>query len=267
MAISNIGNGLTFNPLLHAGLLADRGTELIHEICILCTCRNGDVYSTLQKDGKLTQRLANCKRCAGEMWLYREPVIINGFVTSIRSNTNPMTDGLLESGDLQFGSGYPSGGDKDRLPRKISLFDKLTATWPQPVDGGQIIVRSAGSKGIGGQFTTLEPNEDKLWYEPHSAIWCEDENNVVYKEGDFILGPGRVIKWVGNKPVDGVKYTFKYNAYFEWIVFTNPQERVDKKGKDIGQSVSLKKKVVVFINDSPNGNDATKHSLQQRSRC
>jgi hypothetical protein len=260
-----IGNGLDFNKALHEGLMRDRGTDMIHEIAILCTCRNGDPFSTLEKPSS-TNKYLSCSKCGNEFWLYRDPVVVTGFTTSIRQNLNISPDAMLMPGDMMFGTGYPSNDYSGRTPRIIGMFDKLTATWPQPVDGGQVIVRGAGSKGKGAEFTTLAENEDKLWYEPHSAIWCEDQNGVVYKEGDFRLGPGRVITWEGNAPAIGTKYTIKYSAFFEWIVFQPPQERIDRGGQDIGQSISLKKKHVVFPNDNPSTNKETKLSLQERFR-
>lgn len=268
MALLLSGHNIDFNPEIQDGLKSDRGTSMIHEIAILCTCRNGDIYSSLDKNGKLTQRLASCPRCAGEMWLYRDPQLLVGFVTGIRGSINAIAEGIDVSGDMAFGTGMPRGKGSDREPRQLTLFDKLTATWSQPVDGGQVIVRAAGSKGVGSQFTTLEADEDKLWYEPDFANWCEDENGVIYKQNaDFTLGHGRVIKWVGNKPKDGVKYVIKYNAYFEWIIFQSPQERVDRNGLDLGQSVYLRKKHIAFVNDSPNGNDQVKQSIQSTLRC
>jgi hypothetical protein len=193
---------------------------------------------------------------------------MTGFTTSISQRADISENGIMVPGDMQFGTGLPTGEGVDRNPRKISLFDKLTATWSQPVDGGQVIVRAAGSKGPGAQFTTLEPNEDKLWYEPDESIWCEDENGITYSNNsDFILGPGRIIKWVGNAPLDNVKYTIKYTAFFEWIVFSPPQERNDKNNRDLGQSCSLRKKHIVFMNDNPSANNTAKASLQAQMRC
>ena len=77
------------------------------------------------------------------------------------------------------------------------------------------------------------------------------ENGVVYVTGDFELGPGRVIRWVGDQPAVGVKYTLKYTAYFEWLVWAPPQERVDRDNRDLGPLIFLRRRHVANVNDSP----------------
>jgi len=111
-------------------------------------------------------------------------------------------------------------------------------------------------------------DEDKLWYEPNEALWCEDENEVVYhRYSDFVLGPGRVIKWIGNRPLVGTKYSIKYTAYFEWMVFQPPSERYDRDCKDIGPLVFLRRRHVAWINDSPYITPSDRIPIQKRIAC
>jgi hypothetical protein len=260
------GLGLAdFTPGVQEGLIQNRGSTMLHELAVSCTCRVEDTFAGLKNDGKERRRDAFCPRCRGDGWLYRSPRLVIGIATSIRQQRNILDAGIAQPGDMQFS---PSLEPPDcTLPyRAIGAWDKLTATWSQPLDDGHVLVRAA-AQGLPTE-TFLRPNEDRLWYEPDYAIWCEDENAQVYVEGtDFELGPGKIIRWIGRVPADHVRYTIKYAAFFEWIVFVPPQERRDRDNANLGQLVFLRKRHVAFVNDSPIATPDDHIPIQARMAC
>jgi hypothetical protein len=267
----NIGLGLRFQQGFQEGFINERGLEVLHEIGIACTCRSNDTFNNFTRDAKDTVREPFCPRCGQHGWIFREPVIVVGIFTGVRHQKNILDAGNYMPGDATFspslslsGAGCGSAGE-----RRIGAFDKITATWPEPVDDGHVIVRGAGSKAAAiGINTSLDDDEDRLWYEPAKAIWCEDENDVIYYEGsDFILGPGKIIKWIGNRPAFRVKYSIKYEAFFEWIVWQPPGERRDYNADNLGELVMLRKRHVIHVNDSPFATSQDKQSLQASVKC
>jgi hypothetical protein len=170
---------------------------------------------------------------------------------------------------MQFSPEVDSAGCTASTLVKIGAWDKLTATWDQPLDDGHVLVRGAGtSNENAGLKTGLSESEDRLWYEPSTAVWCEDETGTVYSQGaDFVLGPGKIIQWTGNAPYKGKRYTIKYNAYFEWIVFAPPQERRDRDNADLGQLVFLRKRHIALINDSPTATAEDRIPISARVNC
>ena len=246
---------------------------MIHEISIRCTCSVGDIYAKQINDGEEGAQTPFCERCAGQGYLYRSPILLLGLVTNVRYQKNLIESGFLTPGDMTF-SPLPlatsvGGGCSGENSRRVGAFDKLTATWAQPVDDGHVLVRGAGTKARAeGIVTHLADNEDRLWYEPAGAIWCEDEDGVVYTESaDFELGPGKIIRWINGGPIVGKRFTIKYNAYFEWIAFQPPTERIDNSSKNIGELVYLRKRHIMLVNESPFATSEDKESLQARVRC
>jgi len=127
----------------------------------------------------------------------------------------------------------------------------ITFTWSQPVPDGQVLVRGAASTSDNLERKTyLEDNEDRLWYYAADSIWCEDEDGNVYEPGAFILDGSKIIKWVGNSPRKGKRYSIKYNAYLEWIVFQPPGMRRDRN-RDLGARVLLKKSHTILTAEDP----------------
>lgn len=239
-------------PGIQDGLIKNRGSDMIHLLGLACAkCRTEDVHAGLILDGQMRQRSPNCSRCMGEGMVYRSPILVTGIATNIRQQRNVHDVGFAQPGDMMFSTG-PGWEDCAQHAHKFSVGDKLIATWPQPLDEGQTVVRGAATMSENIRLANnVSEHEDRLWYEPASAIWCEDENDVVYTQGsDFTLGPGRVIAWIGNSPSLGVKYTVKYTAYFEWLIWAAPQERTDRN-RDMGALVFLRKRHVAFVNDSP----------------
>lgn len=259
-----------FTPGLQDSLIQNRGVHMLHEVAISCTCRVEDTYAGIKGDGKERRRSPFCARCRGDGWLYRSPRLVLGIATSIRQQRNILDAGIAQPGDMMFSPAINDGScNPNPGVLRIGAWDRLTATWEQPLDDGHVLVRGSGtSSENAGLITNLEANEDRIWYEPKSAVWCEDETGVVYTEGaDFILGPGRIISWVGNKPYVGKRFTIKYNAFFEWIVFVPPQERRDRDNVDLGQLVFLRKRHVAFINDSPLAIPDDRVPLSTRVNC
>lgn len=264
----NLGTNIDFQPGFQDGLVSNRGVDMIHEIGVACTCRVEDVYASTRDDGVDRRREPFCTRCGQDGYLFRAPQLVRGLFTGVRHQRNVLDSGIYLPGDAIF-SPSPNAFSCENGRRSIGTADKLTATWPEPIDEGHVLIRGSGTKAAAdGIITMLEDDEDRLWYEPASAIWCEDEFGVEYREGeDFVLGPGKIIKWVGNQPQFGARYSIKYNAYFEWIVFQPPTERRDRDGADLGELVSLRKRHVQLVNTSPFATSEDKRSLQSRITC
>ncbi len=263
-----------FTPGLQEELIANRGVEMIHSIALKCTCDSSDIYAKVINEGKDGRRTPFCPRCGGTGWLYRSPTLVLGIATNVRYQKNLVESGFVTPGDMTFSPlpGASSGhscGSEGGGERRIGAFDRLTATWAQPVDDGHVLVRGSGSKARAeGIITYLEDNEDRLWYEPAGSIWCEDEFGTVYTEdADFEMGPGKVIRWIGQGPRVGARYSIKYNAYFDWVAFQPPSDRVDRDGRLMGDLVYLRKRHVMQLNDSPFAPEGESESLQSRVRC
>lgn len=263
----NTGLGVSFQPGLQDGLVSSHGIDMIHEIGIACTCRVEDVYASTRDDGVDRRREPFCSRCGQDGFLFRSPELIEGIFTGVRHQRNVLDAGNYLPGDAIF-SPSPNPATCSGTNRRIGTADKLTATWAEPIDEGQVLIRGSGGKAAaGGVITMLDDEDDRLWYEPAKSIWCEDEFSVIYVEGaDFELGPGRIIRWVGNQPDIGVRYSVKYEAYFEWIVWQPPGERVEQD-KNLGELVNLRKRHIRFVNSSPFATSEDKQSLQARVSC
>lgn len=263
----NVGLGISFQPGFQDGLVSNRGADMIHEIGLACPrCRTSDVHANMLRDGQSQTRSPNCVNCGGDGKIYRSPMLVRGLATSIRQQRNVHDIGEAQPGDMQFSIG-PGFFECGAGGRRVSRDDKFTATWDQPLDDGQTIIRGAAAMEDNLRLThNVNPDEDRLWYEPSYALYCEDENGVTYaQDADFVFGPGRVIRWVGNRPSVGTGYTLKYTAYMEWIVWAPPQERIDRDNTDLGPLVFLRRRHVAFINDSPLITDADRQPLSSRS--
>jgi len=269
---SRMGLGVEFEPGLQEGFIEERGSDMIHEIGVACPhCRTADVSANLLRDGQYQTRSPNCPRCGGDGWLYRDPVVVRGLATSIRQQNNVIDVGTHQPGDMQFsiGPGFFGCNHNGAPMRHVALDDKFTATWAQPLNDGQTIVRGAATMDENLRLSPgLTTDEDRLWYEPVYSLWCEDDTGKQYLEdGDFVFGPGRVIRWVGNRPQVGQRYVVKYTAYFEWLVWAPPQERVDRDNVDLGPLVFLRKRHVAYVNDSLLITSADRIPLSKRVSC
>lgn len=265
---ANTGLGIDWQPGLQDGLVTNRGVDMIHEIGMACTCRVGDVYASTRDDGVEKRREPFCSRCGADGYIFRNPALIRGIFTNARHQRNILDAGIYQPGDAIF-SPSPNNSECGQENRIIGTIDKLTATWPEPLDDGHVLIRGSGSKAAAdGIITELEENEDRLWYEPANSIWCEDENGIVYnEEADFELGPGRIIRWIGQSPDIGTRFVIKYNAYFEWIVWQPPVERRDRDAANLGELINLRKRHIQLINTSPYATSTDKESLQLRVKC
>lgn len=265
----NVGLGIDFQPGAQTGLISNRGVKMIHEIGVTCPkCRTADPHANMVNDGKLQTRSPNCPNCGGDGVLFRKPKLITGLAVGIRQQRNVHDIGEAQPGDMQFSVG-PGLGDCGNTVRRVSRSDKFTATWDQTLDEGQTLVRGAGYISDNARLVNnVETSEDRLWYEPKDALHCEDEHGVEYTQNtDFVLGPGRVIRWVGNQPTIRTKYTLNYTAFLEWIAWIPPQERRDRNNRDLGPLVFLRRRHVAFINDSPLITETDRIPLSGRTSC
>jgi hypothetical protein len=239
------GLGIDWTFPLQKGFIDNRGEDLIHEIGLRCPCNNDDTYAGFTEQGAHVprkRRLVGCQLCNGEGYIYRKSKKVVGLITSIRETKTQMEGGWAVPGDsiLSVKPGVAiSGGD-------LIIF-----SWPMPVPDGQVVYRGAGNLNDNmARKLGLEEDEDRLWYNAHSSLHCEDEDGIEYSsDGDFTLDTSKIIKWHGNRPQKGKIYTIKYNAYLEWIAFLPPEIRRDR-GRDLGTRVGLRKRHVANANSN-----------------
>ena len=216
---TGLGVNWSDNFRMQDGLIANRGQILIHEIGIACTCRSGPHSEAVVGGG----RTMNCTKCENGI-LYRQPLQIMGLIIGTSSNKQLVETGFINPGDCIFSI-------SPNLKNPPADFDKITFTWPENVGDGQVIVRGldATNNPVNNEINPygLKPNEDLIHYQGCEAIYCEDENEVVYHYNSDFYFEGRKIVWL-NGPEDRVRYTIKYKAYLEWIVYNSPMTRRDK---------------------------------------
>ena len=226
----------------------DRGDQVILETAIACPfCRKGDATASFNEKNSTEAtnlRSLNCNSCHGDGFIYRNAQLITGLLTQVNAGNRQLLDvGLAFPGDCVFS---PAFGAPD-----LHDMDKVTLCLTDVLNEGQVIQRNAAYlSNAKVRPTSLSPQEDRLWYPSDGcAVWCEDENNVVYDaDVDFRLVDNKII-WIGKKPKDGVFYVLKYHYYPEWIVYASPLQRVDR-GRDLKQRVVLRKKHVAFMNST-----------------
>ncbi len=241
----NLGLGINFNKRSFDGQINNRGTDVIHEIGLRCTCESGDSYgSYIEQTHAINRRSGfNCERCMGDKTIFRDPKKIIGMITSIKENKIIHEAGWLMPGDCIF---------SPKLNYIISAGDLITFTHIHPIPDGQVITRGAANMEGNASLTTyLDDDEDRLEYHAHDGIWCEDEDGVTYQNNyDYLLDSSKIIKWIGASPAKGKVYTIKYRGYLEWVAFTPPSERVDRSD-DLGQKVFLRKRHIAILNNDP----------------
>jgi len=231
---------------MHRGQIDDRGETLIHEVGLRCTCNQEDMFAGETEHGVQAMRKRRrfgCQICGGYGYIYRNPRPLIGMVTGIRQNKAQLEAGWAVPGDAVLSV---------KPEYVISAGDLITFTWPQPVADGQVLIRGAASTNDNlTRKTGLEDNEDRLWYNAISSIYCEDEDGHEYRSGsDFELNGSKILKWLNGGLLKGKSYAIKYNAYMEWVVFMPPDIRRDQD-RDLGTRVTIRKRHVALINTNP----------------
>lgn len=194
------------------------GETVRHLVGMRCWCHG----ATGQPD-------PNCTAHEDGGWVYANEQTITGLVTDISQRRELMETGAFMPGDCVF---------SPLSTVIVSEGDKIIFTWPLPYGQGDPLQRGIDLA-------------DDLYYVAEKAIFCMDENKVRYYQGTDFRFAGKKIEWVwqdkpvsGKKPAPGVKYTIKYMAFIEWLVFVPPVERISN-GEDIGSKVMLRKKHLV----------------------
>tara|TARA_R110000824_G_scaffold43880_9_gene128077 strand:- start:6123 stop:6905 length:783 start_codon:yes stop_codon:yes gene_type:complete len=249
-AQTGLGIDFSDNHKFQDGLIANRGQVVLHEMGVSCTCRSGDRSDpVVGGSGKF-----NCGKCENGI-MYRNSRQIMGLVSGIGYQRQLLESGFANPGDCVL-SVSPN------LDVPPSDFDKITFTWPENVNDGQVIVRGAEADL---QHVALKPNEDRLHYKGAKAVHVEDEDEVVYYQDSDFYFEGRKLVWL-NGPIKNKRYSVKYMAYLEWIVFTSPMSRRDKDGS-LGYRVVLRKKHIANLNDPIEENLLEKAAFQARVRA
>lgn len=224
-------------------IFENRGTVVIHETAVKCTCQRDDAYEAMVFEGKRRYRRTECGQCGGDNWIYRRPREVKGLITGITQNRQLVEAGWMIPGDCVF-SPPPS------LAPAIGDFDKITFKHAQPVTDGQVVVRGSATRHENASRQTgLKANEDRLYYIASRAIHCEDETGITYEEGQDFVFDGRKIVWNAHVP-PGRAYTLKYEGFLEWLAFVPPMERRDGEAS-LGQRVLLRKLHVARLNGPP----------------
>lgn len=220
-----------------------RGDNVVIETGVACTCRNNDLYAStiLRHNSPASFRRMNCERCQGDGFIFRNARIVKGLITGIDpgKNRSLIDSGYAMSGDMVFSPSLSQG-------HLIGDFDKLTFSFPEEISDGQVIMRGAAHLEDNALVPTdLTTSQDRLWYVADCAIWCEDEDGIVYKQdADFTLSDKK-ITWIGKQPAEGKLYVLKYMGYPEWIIYTQPFIRYDRN-RSLGKRVLLRRKHVHF---------------------
>jgi hypothetical protein len=241
----DFGLGIDFNTKSFNGQINSRGTNVIHEIGLRCTCNSGDAPTSYveQTHAMNRNRTLGCQLCMGDKVIFRDPKKIVGLITNIKENKISNEAGWLMPGDCVF---------SPKLGYIISAGDLITFMHVQPIPDGQVIVRGSTNISTNKTFVSnLEENEDRLNYHAHDGIWCEDEDGNTYQSNsDYSMDSSKIIKWIGARPDVGKRYTIKYRGYLEWIAFAPPVERIDRD-THLGQKVLLRKRHIAIINEDP----------------
>ncbi len=223
-------------------LIEDRGDDVIVETGVACTCRNQDLYAStiLRENSPASFRRLNCAQCQGDGFFYRNARCVRGLITGLDPGRNKVL----------FEAGYAIPGDStfspERSQEQIADFDKITFMESQDLNEGQVIMRGAAHMEENAQIPTdLTVDEDRLWYVAECAIWCEDEDGVVYSQDADFEFESKKIRWIGSRPAEGKLYSVRYTGFPEWIVYAQPFLRIDN-GRSLGRRVLLRKKHVHF---------------------
>lgn len=243
-------------------LIQERGDQVVWETALACpTCRRGDATAAFnEKNATEVTNLRNvhCPSCHGESFVYRNARVVTGLLTQVNAGARQITDaGTIYPGDCTFSPSF-AGPDMEDM-------DKVTLCVTDVLNEGQVIQRNAAYLSNARlRPTDLATTEDRLWYNSDGCvIWCEDQNNVVYTNNADFLVIDNLLRWIGNRPNDGVFYTIKYHYYPEWIVYASPFQRVDR-GRDLKQKVMLRKKHVVFLNSTATSTATMRQAEQVR---
>lgn len=245
-AQTGLGLNWSENHRFQDGLIHNRGQVIVHEIGLACTCRSGDRSDSVVGAGGSF----NCNKCENGI-MYRKPRQIMGLITSIGYQRQLSESGFVAPGDCLL-SVSPN------LDSPPSDFDKIIFTWPENVNDGQVIVRGEDAKSN----DSLNSNEDRLHYKAAKAIYVEDEDSNVYEENsDFYLDDRKIV-WI-NAPEDNKRYSIKYMAYLEWLVYNSPFSRRDRDGS-LGYRVNLRKKHIANLRDPINDNILDKEYFKSK---
>lgn len=263
-----IGLGADWNFDLLEALIQDRGDYVIWETGVACpTCRRDDATTSFNErnPNEATRiRQVDCRTCHGYGFMYRNATKVLGLLTAVNAGNRQLIDiGVAMPGDCTFSPSMYADEMQD--------MDKVTLCITDVLHEGQVIQRNAAHLSNASLLITdLTTQEDRLWYAGDGcAVWCEDQNNVVYDaDSDFQI-VDNIVRWIGKKPADGVFYTLKYSYYPEWVVYASPLQRVDR-GRNLQQRVTLRKKHLAYMNATntvtPGQRQAEQISLTGRSR-
>ena len=247
---TGLGVNWSDNHRMQDGLISNRGQVIIHELGIACPCRvGGGVYEPIHGS---TNNLY-CSKCENGI-LYRKARQIMGIISGISANKQLVETGFINPGDCVLSL-------SPNLENPPSDFDKITFTWDENVGDGQVIVRGEALD----RNSLLADNEDLLHYQASDAIYCEDEDGKEYfYQTDFYF-EGKKIVWL-NPPELRKKYTIKYKAYLEWLIYDSPMTRRDRD-TDLGLRIILRKKHAVNNRDTIDENPMDKGVFRSRVKA
>ena len=180
-------------------------------------------------ESSVERPLITCPYCKGTGILHLERQEIRGIMADIKMDKQLLNSGIASPGDMAFSQ------EIGRI--ELTEWDMLKMQVPQPYEG-QLVTRGAGLA-------------DTLWYDIGEVQHClyidpiAKDLTEYTRDVDF-TAEGKVVSWLGdNRPAQGKRYSIKYTAYFEWIVFLPPTLRVER-GTNLGQRVVLRKRHIAL---------------------
>lgn len=207
-------NNTRHDLILQRRLTRDHGEYVTHYPVLKCSC---------QQDGDHPK--PTCKVCLGSGRVYGSARTVKGLIAGISAQDKALlTAGIAMPGDMTF---------SPDLRSRVSIhdYDMIRLGYGQPFEG-EIVTRG----------------QDTLSYAPANLTDVEFHNPVsgavtrYTAPADFTVS-GRQIAWVsGRGPAHGQRYSVRYYARYDWVVYPGVTLQREQRGTNLGQRVLLRKR-------------------------
>jgi hypothetical protein len=177
----------------------------------------------------------NCRVCKGLGYIYRASQPLLGIVTGITNQKIQGDLGIFQPGDLIF-------SQRMMDPQPLTDGDKIVLTWDGQAYIGDLVLRGDGNTDL-LIFNATDITE-VLQMDPIAGT------TTVFTEGIDFLHPANSdqLVWQNsstNQPAANSVYSVKYQAIYDWVVFTSPAQRYER-GTPLGNRVYLRRKDMVI---------------------
>ena len=187
-------------------------------------------YSSIQCPNHRTDTgdpLQICSQCSGYGIIWKSPVSVQGFITSVDQRSNYDIPGWWAKGECVF---------SPPTSIKPSRYDKIVLQ--QLIENTEVRTRG---------------DDDHISFMPNKIWEVIDTDNVQYSASDFTISEGSKIKgqrsiiWADDKgPAFGTRYSLKYDFKPEWLVFDIPLIRF-ANNVDLGRRVLLRRWDIAWV--------------------